>query len=200
MQFYVWHYDNYSYVFLTICISCPAPSAGTGVLQVGAVPKLSRLSLWLVWLWHHQGAVKMYRYGLLYPIILGNKRLKWNWQLFRLIGTRVVFCYRFQPIRVAVGRTSDQEHSSAQHLILPSSIGNGSGKRKAESPKAVAPTTAGPGYHLAPGNIAESRRRLKPLPTSSNNEQRGRDTATTAAACCRCGEPIQPGSRSFCGG
>ena len=68
-----------------------------------------------------------------------------------------------------------------------------------ESPKAAAPTTAGPGYHLAPGNTLESHRRHRPLPTS-NHEQRGRDTTTTTAACCRCGEPIQPGSRSFRGG
>lgn len=119
-----------------------------------------------------------------------------------VLANRNAFCYplQSQPIRGPAGRAFCQEHSPAQFLILPSSIGNGSGKRKAESPKAVAPTTAGPGYHLAPGNTAESRRRQKPLPTSSNHEQRGRDTTTTAAACCRCGEPIQPGSRSFRGG
>lgn len=114
--------------------------------------------------------------------LLANSSLNRNRQLSQPIGTRFMFRYRFQPIRRLVGRTPDQEHSPAQYLILPSSIGNGSGKRKAESPKAAAPTTAGPGYHLAPGNTAESRRRQKPIPTRSNHEQRGRDT-TTAAAC-----------------
>ena len=129
-----------------------------------------------------------------------NASIKLNWHVSQPIGAHFAFRYRIQPIRRLVGWDHDQEHSPAQFLILPSSIGNGSGKRKAESPKAVAPTTAGPGYHLAPGNIAESHRRQKPLPTSSNHEQRGRDTTTAAAACCRWGEPIQPGSRCFRGG
>ncbi|KAI5621956.1 nuclease-sensitive element-binding protein 1 isoform 1, partial [Silurus asotus] len=51
------------------------------------------------------------------------------------------------------------------------SIGNGSGERKAESPKAVAPTTAGPGYHLAPGkNTLESHRRLYQQETTMSSE------------------------------
>jgi len=53
------------------------------------------------------------------------------------------------------------EYRPASLLSPSSSIGNGSGERKAESPKAAAPTTAGPGYHLAPGkNTLESHRRL----------------------------------------
>lgn len=114
-------------------------------------------------------------------------------------GKRFHFSLQISTNSKTRGAGHKQERSPAQFLILPSSIGNGSGKRKAESPKAVAPTTAGPGYHLAPGNVAESRRRQKPLPTISNHEQRGRNT-TSAAACCRRGEPIQPGSRSFRGG
>lgn len=153
----------------------------------------------VVWLWHHYEAVQMDRYIPLSQSILANAYAKRNWQLFEPMEPNLIFCWGFQPIGRLAGRAHNQEHSPAQFLSLPSSIGNGSGKRKAESPKAVAPTTAGPGYHLAPGNIAESRRRQKPLPTSSNHEQRGRDTTTTAA-CCRCGEPIQPGSRSFRGG
>lgn len=142
----------------------------------------------------------MDRYNLFYPITSST--------LFSQIKLTIALANR-SPFNVSLriptnsktsGAEPKQERSPAQFHILPSSIGNGSGKRKAESPKAVAPTTAGPGYHLAPGNIAESRRRQKPLPASSNHEQRGRDTTTTAAACCRCGEPIQPGSRSFRGG
>ena len=56
-----------------------------------------------------------------------------------------------QPIPPTAGRARDRERSPAPRPTRPSSIGNGSGERKAESPKAVAPTTAGPGYHLAPG-------------------------------------------------
>ena len=104
-----------------------------------------------------------------------------------------------QPIPPAAGRAHDREYSLALFLILPSSIGNGSGERKAESPKAVAPTTAGPGYHLAPGNTLESHRRHKPLPTS-NHEQRGRNTTATTAARCRGGETLQPGGRGVRGG
>ena len=104
-----------------------------------------------------------------------------------------------QPIPPTAGRARDREHSPAPRLTRPSSIGNGSGERKAESPKAVAPTTAGPGYHLAPGNTLESHRRHKPLPTS-NHEQRGRNTTATTAARCRRGETLQPGGRGVRGG
>lgn len=72
----------------------------------------------------------------------------------------------------------------AQLRTQPSSIGNGSGKRKAESPKAVPPTTAGPGYHLAPGYIAESRRRQKhyqPVVTMSSEAETQQQAPQPAA-------------------
>ncbi|KAF5907255.1 nuclease-sensitive element-binding protein 1-like isoform X1, partial [Clarias magur] len=62
-------------------------------------------------------------------------------------------------------------HSFFDFLTTTNSIGNGSGERKAESPKAVAPTTAGPGYHLAPGeNTLESHRRLYQQETTMSSE------------------------------
>ncbi|MCJ8735223.1 hypothetical protein PDJAM_G00244490 [Pangasius djambal] len=64
-----------------------------------------------------------------------------------------------------------QEYPPVSFLIPSSSIGNGSGERKAESLKAVAPTTAGPGYHLAPGkNTLESHRRLYQQETTMSSE------------------------------
>ncbi|KAK2840839.1 hypothetical protein Q7C36_012418 [Tachysurus vachellii] len=64
-----------------------------------------------------------------------------------------------------------QEYPPVSLLSPSSSIGNGSGKRKVESPKAVAPTTAGPGYHLAPGkNTLESHRRLYQQETTMSSE------------------------------
>lgn len=64
-----------------------------------------------------------------------------------------------------------QEYPPVSFLSPSSSIGNGSGKRKVESPKAVAPTTAGPGYHLAPGkNTLESHRRLYQQETTMSSE------------------------------
>lgn len=67
---------------------------------------------------------------------------------------------------VTQGLLSCQSTVCAPKIISHSS-------KKAESPKAVAPTTAGPGYHLAPGNTAESRRRRQRshFQPSSNNEQ-----------------------------
>lgn len=64
-----------------------------------------------------------------------------------------------------------QEYPPVSFLSPSSSIGNGSGERKAESPKAVAPSTAGPGYHLAPGkNTLESHRRLYQQETTMSSE------------------------------
>lgn len=75
-----------------------------------------------------------------------------------------------RPIRWTNGMLA-QEYPPVSCLIPSSSIGNGSGERKAESPKAVAPTTAGPGYHLAPGkNTLESHRRLYQQETTMSSE------------------------------
>lgn len=64
-----------------------------------------------------------------------------------------------------------QAYPPVSFRIPSSSIGNGSGERKTESPKAVAPTTAGPGYHLAPGkNTLESHRRLYQQETTMSSE------------------------------
>lgn len=64
-----------------------------------------------------------------------------------------------------------QEYPPVSFQSPSSSIGNGSGERKVESPKAVAPTTAGPGYHLAPGkNTLESHRRLYQQETTMSSE------------------------------
>eukprot|EP00063_Salmo_salar_P026820 XP_014001655.1 PREDICTED: nuclease-sensitive element-binding protein 1-like isoform X2 [Salmo salar] len=50
-------------------------------------------------------------------------------------------------------------------------VRSATGERKVESPKAAAPTTAGPGYHLAPGNTLESHRRhYQPETMSSEAE------------------------------
>lgn len=161
---------------------------------------MSLLTVCLVWLWHHCEAVIVDRYYSPSSQSRFTERASGT-RLTMFLTNCIATCFRLHiPTNSRwhwVGPS--QEHSPALFLSLPSSIGNGSGKRKAESPKAVAPTTAGPGYHLAPGNTAESRRRQKPIPTRREHEQRGRDTASSAA-CCRCGEPIQPGSRSFRGG
>ncbi|XP_046728372.1 LOW QUALITY PROTEIN: Y-box-binding protein 1 [Silurus meridionalis] len=71
-------------------------------------------------------------------------------------------------------------------------------RKESREPKGSSPHHRRP---RLPSSTGKEHTREPPpaLPTRNHHEQRGRNTAAAAAACRRCGEPIQPGSRSYAG-